>query len=131
MLHFLVITTSKRCMSRVHALCRLGATHQGLDPPVFALLVKAIVFLRLFYGVSAWGGISHFGKHLRSLDRVLRIATLVTFGLLHTTSTMKAIAVCRWLPADLAIWYELVRFVRCANGSMDVRTFLREIIPLV
>ena len=39
------------------------------------------------------------------------MAAVVTLGLLRTTSVAKAIAVCGWLPADLAIRFELVRFI--------------------
>ena len=85
----------------------------GFTPSGCCNTVKAIVFPRLFYGVSAWGGISRFEKHLKYLDRVLRKADLVTPGLLHTTNTVKATAACGWLPVDLVIRYELVWFVLC------------------
>ena len=48
--------TCVACMIRIRAIRRLCATYWGLHPQVVAGIVKAIVFLRLFYGVSAWGG---------------------------------------------------------------------------
>ena len=76
-----------------------------------AVLVGAIVFPHLFYGVAAWGGAARFLNRLRPIDRVLRMAAILTLGLLSTMSTMRAIAACGWLPADLAIRYELFRFL--------------------
>ena len=71
-------------------------------------MVKALVFLRLFYGVSAWGGAVRYLARLRPIDQVLWMAAMVMLGLLHTTSAVKALAVCGWFPADLAICFELV-----------------------
>ena len=39
------------------------------------------------------------------------MSAILTLGLLSTTSTMQAIMACGWLPADLAIRYELFRFL--------------------
>ena len=86
--------TCTACMTRIRAICRLCATYWGLHPQVVDALVKAIIFPRLFYGVSAWGGAVCFLKHLRPIDRVLRISALMTLGLLHTTSEAKALAIC-------------------------------------
>ena len=44
------------CMTRIRAIRRLYASYWGLHPQVVERLIKAIVFPRLFYGVSAWGG---------------------------------------------------------------------------
>ena len=91
------------CMTRLRVLRRLCATYWGLHPQVVEVLVKAVVFPRLFYGVSAWGGAVRYLARLRPIDRVLRMAAVVMLGLLRTTSAVKALAVCGWLPADLAI----------------------------
>ena len=112
------------CMARLRVLRRLCATYWGLHPQVVEVLVKALVFPRLFYGVSAWGGAIRFLARLRPIDRVLRMAAVVTLGLLRTTSAVKALSVCGWLPADLAIRFELVRFIlrqRC-YGREDLLT---------
>ena len=98
-------------MTRIRAIRRLCATYWGLHPQVVDALVKAIIFPRLFYGVSAWGVAVCFLKHLRPIDRVLCISALVTLGLLHTTSEAKALAICGWLPADLEIRFALTRFI--------------------
>ena len=99
------------CMTRLRVLRRLCATYWGLHPQVVEVLVKALVFPRLFYGVSAWGGAVRYLARLRPIDRVLRMAAVVMLGLLRTTSAVKALAVCGWLPADLAIRFELLRFI--------------------
>ena len=112
------------CLTRLRVLRRLCATYWGLHPQVVEVLVKALVFPRLFYGVSAWGGAVRYLARLRPIDRVLRMAAVVTLGLLRTTSAVKALAVCGWLPADLAIRFELVRFIlrqRC-YGREDLLT---------
>ena len=112
------------CMTRLRVLRRLCATYWGLHPQVVEVLVKALVFPRLFYGVSAWGGAVRYLARLRPIDRVLRMAAVVMLGLLRTTSAVKALAVCGWLPADLAIRFELVRFIlrqRC-YGREDLLT---------
>ena len=44
------------------------------------------------------------------------MSAILTLGLLRTTSTEKAIAACGWLPADLAIRYELLRFLLCQRS---------------
>ena len=112
--------TSTACLGRLRALRRLCATYWGVHPRVMAVLVRAIVFPRLFYGVAAWGGAVRFSNRLRPIDRVLRMAAILTLGLLRTTSTTRAIAACGWLPADLAIRYELFRFL------LRQRTYGRE-----
>ena len=61
--------------------------------------------------VHGGGGAVRFLNRLRPIDRVLRLSAILTLGLLRTTSTEKAIAACGWLPADLAIRYELLRFL--------------------
>ena len=76
-----------------------------------AVLVRALVFPRLFYGASAWGGVARFLNRLGPIDRVLWMVAIITLGLLCTTSTEKAIAACGWLPADLAIRYEVCWFL--------------------
>ena len=75
-------------------------------------------FLR---GLSV-GGVARFLNRLRPLDRVLRLSAILTLGLLSTTSTVRAIAACGWLPADLAIRYELFRFLlrQRTYGRADV-----------
>ena len=103
--------TCNACLERLRALRRLCATYWGVHPQVMAVLVQAIVFPHLFYGVCAWGGVGRFIKCLRPIDRVLRLSAILTLGLLHTTSVVKAIAACGWLPADLSIRYELFRFL--------------------
>ena len=103
--------TCQICMGRLRALRRLCATYWGLHPQVVETLVKGVIFPRLFYGVCAWGGVVRFQQRLQAIDRVLRLSAVVTLGLLRTTSGVKALAVCGWLPADLAIRYEIVRFV--------------------
>ena len=57
------------------------------------------------------GGAVRFLARLRPIDRVLRMAAVVMLGLLCTTSVVKALAICGWLPADLAIRFELVCFI--------------------
>ena len=112
------------CMTRLRVLRQLCATYWGLHPQVVEVLVKALVFPRLFYGVSALGVAVRYLARLRPIDRVLWMATVVTLGLLHTTSAVKALAICGWLPADLAIRFELVRFIlrqRC-YGREDLLT---------
>ena len=108
--------TCQICMARLRTLRRLCATYWGLHPQVVETLVKGIIFPRLFYGVSAWGGVVRFQQRLQDIDRVLRMSAVVTLGLLRTTSGVKALAVCGWLPADLAIRHELVRFVLRQRG---------------
>lgn len=103
--------TEGACMTRIRALRSLCATYWGLHPRVTEVLVKAIVFPRLWYGVCAWGSVVRFLKHLAAIDRVLRMSAVVTLGLLRTTSTSRAVAVCGWLSADLAIRYALLRFI--------------------
>ena len=103
-------------MAWLRTLRRLCATYWGLHPQVVETLVKGIIFPRLFYGVSAWGGVVRFQQRLQDIDRVLRMSAVVTLGLLRTTSGVKALAVCGWLPADLAICHELVRFVLRQRG---------------
>ena len=83
----------------------------GPSPLGGRVLVKALVFLRLFYVVSAWGGAVRYLAWLRPIDQVLQMAAVVMLGLLHTTSAVKALAVCGWLLADLAIRFELVQFI--------------------
>ena len=112
------------CLTHLCVLRRLCATYWGLHPQVVEVLVKALVFPRLFYGVSAWGGAVRYLARLRPIDRVLCMEAVVTLGLLRTTSAVKALAVCGWLPADLAIRFELVRFIlrqRC-YGREDLLT---------
>ena len=88
------------------------------------VLVKALVFPCLFYGVSAWGGAVCYLARPRPIDRVLRMAAVVMLGLLRTTSMVKALAVCGWLPADLAIRFELVQFIlrQWCYGREDLLT---------
>ena len=57
------------------------------------------------------GGVAQFLNRLRPLDRVLRMSAVLTLGVLSTTSTVWAIAACSWLPADLAILYEIFCFL--------------------
>ena len=101
----------------IHQLC---ASYWGLHPQVVERVIKAIVFPRLFYGVSAWGGVVRFMKRLRPIDRILRLSAVATLGLLNTTSEAKALAVCGWLPADLEVRLAVVRFI------LRQRTYGRE-----
>ena len=70
-----------------------------------------MIFPKLFYGVSAWGGVVQFLARLLPIDRVLKQAAVMTLGLLRTTSGPKALAVCGWLPTDMEIQYAIVRFI--------------------
>ena len=101
----------RACMDRLRMIRRLCATYWGLHPRVVSVLVRAIIFPKLFYGVSAWGGVVRYQARLSPIDRVLRQAAVLTLGLLRTTSGPKALAVCGWLPADMEIRYALVRFI--------------------
>ena len=76
-----------------------------------SVLVRAVILPKLFYGVSAWGGVVRFLARLLPIDRVLRQAVVLTLGLLRTTSGPKALAACGWLPTDMEIRYALVRFI--------------------
>ena len=87
------------------------ATYWGLHPRVVSVLIRAVIFPKLFYGVCAWGGVVRFLARLLPIDRVLRQAAVLTLGLLRTTSGPKALAACGWLPADMAIRYALVQFI--------------------
>ena len=102
---------SRVCLDRLRTICRLCATYWGLHPGVVSTLIRATIFPKLFYGVSAWGGVVRFRARLLPIDRVLRQAAVLTLGLLRTTSGPKALAVCGWLPADMEIRYALVRFI--------------------
>jgi ribonuclease HI len=106
-----VETTCNTCLQRLHAIRKLCATHWGMHPAVVSTLVEATVFPRLWYGVTAWGSVVKTQTRLEALDRVLRLSAVITLSLLRTTSTVKAIAVCGWLPADLHIRFALLRFV--------------------
>ena len=99
------------CLDRLRSIRRMCATYWGLHPRVVSVLVRAIVFPKLFYGVSAWGGVVRFLARLTPIDRVLRQAAILTLGLLRTTSGPKALAACGWLPADMEIRYALVQFI--------------------
>ena len=99
------------CLDRLRVIRRLCATYWGLHPRVVSVLVRATIFPKLFYGVSAWGGVVRCLARLLPIDRVLRQAAVLTLGLLRTTSGPKALAVCGWLPADMEIRYALVRFI--------------------
>ena len=101
----------RACLDRLRLLRRLCATYWGLHPGVVSVLVRALILPKLFYGVSAWGGVVRFQARLLPIDRVLRQAAVLTLGLLRTTSGPKALAVCGWLPADMEIRYALVRFI--------------------
>ena len=48
--------TCTACVARIRALRRLCATYWGVHPGVMEVLVRAMIFPRLFYGASAWGG---------------------------------------------------------------------------
>ena len=99
------------CLDRLRLIHRLCATYWGLHPRVVSVLVRATIFPKLFYGVSAWGGVVRFLARLVPIDRVLRQAAILTLGLLRTTSVPKALVVCGWLPANMEIRYALVRFI--------------------
>ena len=99
------------CLDRLRSIRRMCATYWGLHPRVVSVLVRAIVFPKLFYGVSAWGGVVRFLARLLPIDRVLRQAAVLTLGLLRTTSGPKALAACGWFSADMAIRYALVQFI--------------------
>ena len=92
----------------IHWLC---ATYWGLHPCVVSVLVRAVILPKLFYGVSAWGGVVLFQSRLLPITRVLRQASILTLGLLRTTSGTKALVVCGWLPADMEIYFALVWFI--------------------
>ena len=84
--------TCTACVARLRALRRLCATYWGVHPGVMEVLVRAVIFPRLFYGASAWGGGAvRFLNRLHPIDRVLRLSVILTLGLLRTTSTEKAI----------------------------------------
>ena len=99
------------CLDRLRSIRRMCATYWGLHPRVVSVLVRAVILLKLFYGVSAWGRVVRFLARLLLIDRVLCQAAVLTLGLLHTTSGPKALAACGWLPADMEIRYALVRFI--------------------
>ena len=96
------------CLDRLRLLHWLYATYWGLHPGVVSVLVWTIVFLKRFYGVSAWGGVVHFQVRLLPINRVLRQAAILTLGLLHMISCPKVLAVCELLPANMEICYALV-----------------------
>ena len=98
-------------MDRLRVIRRLCATYWGLHLGVVSALIRGTIFPKLFYGVSAWGGVVQFQARLLPIDRVLRQAAILTLGLLRTTSGPKALAICGWLPTDLEIRYALVRFI--------------------
>ena len=93
---------------RARGLC----THWGGEAPfVRNHTHTTTIFPKLFYSVSAWGGVVWFLARLLPIDRVLRQAAVLTLGLLHTTSGPKALTICGWLPADMEIRYAIVRFI--------------------
>ena len=98
----------KDCLDRLRVIRRLCATYWGLRPRVVSFLVQATIFPKLFYGVSAWGGVVHFQVRLLPIDRVLHQATILTLGLLCTTSGPKALAICGWFPTAMEIRFVLV-----------------------
>ena len=51
-----------------------------------------VILPKLFYGVSAWGGVVRFQSRLLPITRVLRQAAILTLGLLRTSSGTKALA---------------------------------------
>ncbi|CAD7700019.1 unnamed protein product [Ostreobium quekettii] len=103
--------TCNACLQRLRVIRKLCATHWGLHPTVVSTLVGATVFPRLWYGAVAWGSVVRTQARLDMLDRVLWMSAIITLGLLRTTSTVKAIAACGWLPADLHIRYVILQFV--------------------
>ena len=118
----------KACITRLRSIRRLCATYWGLHPQVVAVLVRAIIFPKLFYGVSAWGAIVRYQRGLDPIQSVLRQAAILTLGLLRTTSAPKALAVCGWLPADLAIRRALLGFLlrqrAYGRGLLDLDDFV-------
>ena len=59
-------------LDRLRSIRRMCATYWGLHPRVVSVLVRAIILPKLFYGVSAWGGMVRFLARLLPIDRVLR-----------------------------------------------------------
>ena len=78
-------------------------TYWGLYARVVSVLDRAIVFPKLFYSVSVWGGVVRFLTRLILIYRVLRQAVVLTLGLLRKTSGPKALATSGWLPVDMEI----------------------------
>ena len=103
-------TCSRACLDRVQMLRRLCATYWGLHPQVIATIAGAIILPKLYYGVAAWGGVVRSTALLAPLQRALRCTAIMIMGLLRTTSTAKALALCGWLPADLEIRFRLLCF---------------------
>ena len=101
----------KQCLDRLWSIRRMCATYWGLHPRVVSVLVQAIVFPKLFYGKSALDGVVRFLAQLLPIDRVLQQATVLTLGLLCTTSGLKALAIYGWLPIYMEIQYALVQFI--------------------
>ena len=84
----------------------------GPSPPGGRGVGESLGFFRASSMALVLGGLQLTTSHgSRPIDRVLRMATVVMLGLLRTTSMVKALAVCGWLPADLATRFELVRFI--------------------
>ena len=109
-------------MTRLRSLRRLAATHWGLHPSIMAFLIKAIVFPRLIYGATAWGSAVQHQTRIASLDRVLQYAAILTLGLLSSTSQVRALAACGWLPAEFMIRQALMRFLvrQSSYGRTDL-----------
>ena len=80
----------KGCLDRLKLIHRLCATYWGLHPRVVSVLIRATIFPKLFYGVSAWGGVVRFLARLVPIDRALRQAAILTLGLLRTTPLLFA-----------------------------------------
>ena len=57
----------KGCLDRLRLIHRLCATYWGLHPRVVSVLARATIFPKLFYGVSAWGGVVRFWHGLSPL----------------------------------------------------------------
>ena len=106
----------RTCLDRLRIIYWLCATYWGLHPWVVSFLARAVILPKLLYGVSAWGGLVRFQARLLPIDRVLIHATILTWGLLCTTSGPKALAVCRWLPTDMEIHFALVLFILCQEN---------------
>ena len=73
-------------------------------------MIRVAIFPLLFYAAPVWCSAIQFYARLHPLDRVIRLSTLSTLGLLRTTSCEAVMVLAVFLLAEIHIWQGTVEF---------------------
>ena len=99
-----------KALRRLQDIRKFCGTFWGTHPSIIHRLISGAVLPILYYASPIWSSVLSSRGSCRPLERVLRLAGILTCGLLRTSSTEVALMLSGLLPPELELRQRLVQF---------------------